>query len=384
MNIAWPDGIDTERFLSEYWQRKPLLIRQAFPAFDNPLSPDELAGLACEDGIASRLVHEKPGNLWTCEHGPFSESELSALPDSDWSLLVSDIEKHLPGFIHYFDAFRFIPDWRVDDLMISYAPTGGSVGPHTDQYDVFLLQASGRREWRIGNLPVVNPEFLPGLELKIMRHFTAGQFMTLEPGDLLYLPPAIPHHGASLDMQCMTWSFGFRAPSAAAMVAGFGGYLASRIQEDTLYRDPGLRPQANPGEITTQAIQDLLHMLKDKFKTDETIFSEWIGRFLTESGTSGWTEQETDSTHRADLLTGLDGATTVQRCAQARLAYIHGDERCNLFANGEVYASSLELAETLCATYHYSAENIRALASNAQNRVLLNELYRQDIIFIDS
>ncbi|MCB1757673.1 MAG: cupin domain-containing protein [Gammaproteobacteria bacterium] len=381
MNIAWPDGMDSADFLRDYWQKKPLLIRQAFKAFDNPLSPDELAGLACEDGIPSRLIRELSTDNWTCEHGPFDEVTLSELPASGWSLLVSDIEKHLPEFIRYVEPFRFIPDWRIDDLMISYAPTGGSVGPHTDQYDVFLLQASGRREWRLGDRPLKNPELVPDLDLKILRHFTAGKISTLEPGDLLYLPPGIAHHGVSLDSRCMTWSFGFRAPSLDVMVESFGRFLASQIAADVLYRDPGLVRQTNPGEISTQAIKDLYNMLKDTFTTDETIFSKWIGRFLTETGSTNWSN---DTPRDEDWLSRLDNNNTLQRCTQSRLAYIHGDERCNLFANGEIYSSTREMAETLCATYHYSAEKIRALAGNSLNRSLLDELYDKDILYIES
>lgn len=384
MNIQWPDGIDKASFLRDYWQKKPLLIRQAFPDFDNPLSPDELAGLACDEDIPSRLVRNPSANHWAVEHGPFAEEDLSNLPGSSWSLLVSDIEKHLPDFINYVQPFRFIPDWRIDDLMISFAPTGGSVGPHTDQYDVFLLQADGNREWQIGDAPIEKAELIPELDLKILRHFTPAQILTLEPGDLLYLPPGIAHHGISLDEQCMTWSFGFRAPSVAAMVADFARYLASTIDEDLLYKDADLVLQKNSGEISIKAQKQLYKMLKDKFTTDETIFSQWLGRFLTESGGTGLLDENTEFSKHNDLLAELEGSDTLNRCTQSRLAYVAGDDRCKLFANGQSFTSSHEMAETLCAAYRYSAEKILDLAENAQNRLLLNELHKQNILFVDS
>ncbi len=380
MKIQWPEGITTELFLQEFWQKKPLVIRQAFPDFENPLDPNELAGLACEEEIPSRLIHHNSDESWTCEHGPFDEDRLGELPNSDWSLLVSDIEKHLPEFVRYIKPFRFIPDWRIDDLMISYAPKGGSVGPHTDQYDVFLLQTSGSREWQFDENSTEKPELIPDLDLKILRQFTASQSYTLHPGDLLYLPPAIPHYGISQDMDCMTWSFGFRAPSASAMVEDFGRFIAERTPEDELYTDQNLATQANPGEITAKALEQLITMLKDTINTDETVFAEWVGRFLTEGGSSN-TEFESES--RATTLTNsLQEHETVARSTQSRLAYISGEELCNLFANGRMYASTRELAETICSSYNYSAELIKGLAEDAGNRLLIDELYRQNILTI--
>lgn len=378
MEIQWPKGINKDIFLTQYWQKKPLLIRQAFPDFDNPLDPNELAGLACEEEIPSRLIHHNSDESWTCEHGPFDESTLGKLPQSDWSLLISDIEKHLPDFVQYIEPFRFIPDWRIDDLMISYAPSGGSVGPHTDQYDVFLLQTSGTREWRFGDCPIEKEALIPDLDLKILRQFTASQSHTVHPGDLLYLPPAIPHYGISQDMQCMTWSFGFRAPSAAAMAESFGRFIADRTSDDALYRDPDLSPQSNPGEITAKALEQLITMLKNTINTDETVFAEWIGRFLTESGSSN-----TDENISTALTDTLQGHETVARCTQSRLAYISGEELCNLFANGRMYGSTRELAETICSHYHFSAELILKLAKDAGNRLLINELHRQNILFVE-
>ena len=383
MQIQWPPGLDNATFLREYWQRKPLLVRQAFPDFDNPLSPDELAGLACEEDIPSRLITEHSDSRWAVEHGPFSEERLSSLPTGGWSLLVTDIEKHLPEFIAYVQAFRFIPDWRIDDLMISYAPTGASVGAHTDQYDVFLLQTSGHREWQIGDTPLENPELIPALDLKILRHFTPAQILTLGPGDMLYLPPGIAHHGISLDNDCMTWSFGFRAPSLGAMIVDYARFLADTMDKDPLYRDPGLLPQDNPGEITRHAQKDLFAMFKDKFVTDERLFGRWVGRFLTETATPWYADTASDDAS-SDLLAELQDGQPLSRSTEARLAYITGDDHCRLYANGQSFSCSHELVQTLCAAYRYSADKLLALYQDSDNRSLLDTLYTQQVLYVDA
>ncbi len=383
MQLQWPSGLNSEQFLRDYWQQKPLLIRNAFVDFKNPLSPDELAGLACDEEFPSRLIQQESDTRWTCRHGPLDSALFSELPDTNWSLLVSDIEKHLPDFIRYVEAFRFIPDWRIDDLMISYAPKGGSVGPHTDQYDVFLLQAAGVRQWQICDSRTQNAEILPDLDLKILSHFTASKSYALYAGDLLYLPPGFAHHGISQDMQCMTWSFGFKAPSAAAMLADFARFLASRLSDELLFQDSGLALQKNPGEITKKTQEKLLQMLKDNFVTDETIFSEWIGRFLTESGNTGWQTPNADQIESHDLINELDQAKTFYRCTQSRLAFISGEKRCTLFANGEAYNSSRELAEFLCAAYKYSSKHIKNLTQKTQNLTLLRTLHQKHILYTE-
>ena len=384
MNINWPDGLNEQVFLREYWQKKPLIIRQAL-MFDNPISADELAGLACEQDVHSRLIRRLADDHWTVEHGPFAESTLMTLPQTDWSLLISDVEKLLPDFRQYLQPFRFIPDWRIDDLMISYAPTGGSVGPHTDEYDVFLLQAEGSRLWQIATERLQNPHFIPDLEIKILSDFTAQQSHLLNAGDLLYLPPGFAHYGTSQDNSCMTWSFGFRAPSLESMLSDFVAFLAEKLPENALYEDPDLELQSNPGEITEQARQKLLKMLRDNLTTDETIFSEWIGRFLTETGSSGWLgEEQQQKQTESDFIRQLGDGQDLIRCSYSRLAYIRGDEVCTLFANGRAYPSTREAAELLCTAYRYSGEQIRKLTEDTRNLTLFSRLHQQSILLLES
>ena len=243
MHLQWPNKLDEASFLQQYWQTRPLLIRQAFPelaASGNPISRDELGGLAMESDVTSRIILRESDTQWHCSYGPFEQSELEELPAQDWTLLVSDIEKHLPELRNWIKPFHFIPQWRIDDLMISYAPKGASVGAHTDNYDVFLLQAAGTREWSITENPEADRSLLPDLDIGVLANFEAENTWLLEPGDMLYLPPGIPHRGVSKDDDCMTWSIGFRAPSHREIVADIAERLAQDIPEEAFYSDPGI------------------------------------------------------------------------------------------------------------------------------------------------
>ena len=204
MTAFFNTGLTQQQFLQQYWQKKPLLIRQAFSDFQSPISPDDLAGLACEPEIESRLIEEK-GALgpWQVRSGPLTEDDFARLPSTHWTMLVQDVDKHLPELQSLLDPFRFIPDWRRDDLMVSYAPQHGSVGPHTDGYDVFLLQAMGERRWQINDKAMTDAALIEGLDVQILQEFHPDQSWDLQPGDMLYLPPGtgVPTrvHGAFID-----------------------------------------------------------------------------------------------------------------------------------------------------------------------------------------
>ena len=248
--------LSTEEFLRDYWQQKPLLIRQAFPNFQAPLSSDELAGLACDTDTA-RLVLEKGGKTpWEMRHGPLRKKDFAKLPATHWTLLVNDIEKLLPEFADIIEPFRFIPDWRIDDLMISYAVDGGSVGPHIDAYDVFLLQAQGQRCWQISSQACAEDNFIPDIDLRIMQSFTAEEEWLLEPGDMLYLPPDIPHYGVAVG-DCMTYSVGFRAPSRADLLEDLLGHILEQPAMQERFRDPKRSLQADPSTLAEADLERL-------------------------------------------------------------------------------------------------------------------------------
>ena len=279
--IALLGGLTPREFLKRHWQKQPLLIRGAFPGFTSPISPEELAGLACEAGVESRLVtqtRKAPG--WRLRHGPFKHKDFTSLPRTRWTLLVQDVDKYLPSVAALLDPFRFIPSWRIDDLMISYATDGGSVGPHVDAYDVFLLQAEGMRRWDISTQPQEDAD-VAGLELKQVKSFHAEESWLLMPGDMLYLPPGVAHHGVAFG-ECLTFSIGFRAPSESEMLADFGGQVMQDARHDVHYADPDLLPVTHAGELTSEARARARQMLRKQLRPTDEILDIWFGRLMTE------------------------------------------------------------------------------------------------------
>lgn len=268
------DELSTEEFLRDYWQQNPLLIRQAFPNFQSPLSANELADLACDTDTA-RLVLEKGGTSpWEVRHGPLRKKDFNKLPATHWTLLVNDIEKLLPEFAEIIEPFRFIPDWRIDDLMISYAVEGGSVGPHVDAYDVFLLQAQGQRHWQISHQACAEDNFIPDIDLRIMREFVAEAEWTLEPGDMLYLPPDVPHYGVAVG-ECMTYSIGFRAPSRADLLEDLLGQILEQPDMQERFRDPKRCLQADPTTLAEADLERLTDFILQALP-DRTAIRRWL------------------------------------------------------------------------------------------------------------
>ena len=236
-----PLGMPPAQFLRDYWQKHPLLIRNAFPDFVPPIQPEDLAGLACEEGALSRLIrHDEARGRWQVKSGPLSEADFAKTGDANWTLLVQDVDKWDADVAALLEPFAFLPSWRLDDIMISYAEPGGGVGAHVDQYDVFLLQGLGQRHWAISTNPEAPRDFRPDVELKQLAHFEPTHEWLLEQGDMLYLPPGVPHDGVAFGGPCMTFSIGMRAPSQAELTGDLADYLAERLHEDQRYADPDL------------------------------------------------------------------------------------------------------------------------------------------------
>ena len=273
-------NLTEEEFLSIYWQKKPVLIRQAFPKFESPIEPDELAGLAMQDGVLSRLILEKGGeHPWELRHGPLPEGTFESLGDSHWTVLVQEVDRHVPDVADLFDRFTFLPNWRKDDVMISFAAKDSGVGAHIDSYDVFLLQGSGRRRWEIGEaLSEREARYKEGLDIRILDNFVVTETFELEPGDMLYLPPGVPHNGISLE-PCLTYSFGFLAPTRAEIVSDFGDWHQSRFGA-IRYGDPDRMGGRNPGLISEHDINRVLRLLQ-QVPTERHALAEWFGAFIT-------------------------------------------------------------------------------------------------------
>ena len=274
-------GLTPAEFLRDYWQRFPLLVRGAVPDFVNPIPADELAGLACDPAIRSRLVLGHPDRRdWSVEYGPFAPERFADLPATAWTLLVSEVEHYWEEGPDWLRRFDFIPHWRRDDLMVSYAARDGSVGPHIDAYDVFLFQAQGRRRWQIQEPSPRSPICLPALPLAILRSFEASREWVLEPGDMLYLPPGVPHLGMSLDDDCMTWSVGFRAPAWRDLLAAL---LEDRlaVTGPELFADPGRSPVTRACEIGAEDLAALRGGLLAHLGANTKDLDRFLGEFLT-------------------------------------------------------------------------------------------------------
>ena len=269
-------GMPVKQFLAEYWQRKPLLVRNAVPGFSGLLGRDDLLYMACNEDVESRFVSQA-GGQWTIEHGPFSRDRFRRAK-KPWTTLVQGLNLHLPEADRLMREFNFVPYARLDDLMVSYANDGGGVGPHFDNYDVFLLQGIGRRRWRIGNQR--DQRLIEGLPLRILKYFRPKHDWILESGDLLYLPPEWAHDGIAIG-ECMTYSIGFRTRPAQEMAEQFLMFLAERVELPGRYSDPDLKLQRHPAELGTDMIDQVENMLAG-IRWNRGMITEFLGSLLTE------------------------------------------------------------------------------------------------------
>jgi 50S ribosomal protein L16 3-hydroxylase len=340
-------GLDLQGFLSEHWQKRPVLLRQALASYDPSLDENDIAGLACEEMAESRLVTgNSDANNWSLKHGPFREKQLRNLPDQDWTLLVQDVEKHYPPLQDLLAKFNFLPDWRLDDLMVSIAAPGGSVGPHYDQYDVFLLQASGRRRWQIASQ--FDRDLLPDCELNVLASFRSEMEWILEPGDVLYLPPGIAHHGVALESG-MTWSIGLRAPSQADLLLALGEWMAEHHNEGIRYQDSAISTDQSRGEIDRDALQQFRQLLMN-LSGDELQFNDFISSFMSRFRLAHQPAPPDSTVNQEQLVAALKNSATILRNPWTRLVWTEQNGVARLFAAGDQYSCDIDLAKRLCAT----------------------------------
>ncbi|PXV60748.1 50S ribosomal protein L16 3-hydroxylase [Dyella jiangningensis] len=346
-----PLGMSPAQFLRDYWQKRPLLIRQAFPDFVSPIEPNDLAGLAMEETALSRLiVHDEARDRWKVKSGPLTEKDFASTPDRNWTLLVQDVDKWDTDVAALLEDFRFLPSWRLDDIMISYAEPGGGVGPHVDQYDVFLLQGLGQRHWAIDTNPDAPKDFRPDVELKQLKVFEPDHEWMLEPGDMLYLPPGVPHDGIAFGGPCLTISVGMRAPSQAELTGDLADYLAERLPDELRYTDPDLTPAKAAGEIDRAALARLRQALPFAAALDDATLTDWFGRFITRYRNAQAPVPPEKELTEAALRKQLDGGAHLLRHPWARMAWGRGKRGATLFVNGHAYPASAELAERLSAS----------------------------------
>ncbi len=351
--IALLGGISPDKFMRTYWHKKPLLVRQAIPGFKPLLNRAELLDLAGQDGVESRLVRQLGGGQWSLAHGPFSRRRLPPLKQPGWTVLVQGVDLHVQAAHALVQPFRFIPDARLDDLMISFATDQGGVGPHFDNYDVFLLQAHGKRRWRIGRQK--NLSLQPDVPLKILTHFEPEEEYVLEPGDMLYLPPMWAHDGIA-EGECMTYSVGFRSPKQDELARELFLRLSDAPDEcpkDVVYKDPKQAAVANPGAIPTPLL-DFARTALEKALAEPLALERALGETLSDPKPGVWFEPAEDF--------GL--IENVRLNQRTRMLY---DAR-HIFINGESYLAEgrdAELMRQLADTRQLSSQEVQQLSDDA-------------------
>ncbi|NMG33147.1 cupin domain-containing protein [Azoarcus sp. TTM-91] len=269
-------GLSPRQFLEEYWQKKPLLVRQAVPGFTGLLEHEALFDLACDPDVESRYIRHDSVE-WTVEHGPQRRSRLRG-KRTPWTVLVQGLNLWLPAGDELLHRFDFIPQARLDDLMVSYAVDGGGVGPHFDNYDVFLLQGCGQRRWQIADQE--DRSLVEGAPLRILKNFQPAHDWVLEPGDMLYLPPHWAHNGIAIG-ECTTYSIGFRSPTASELGAEFLGWMQDRLTLEGIYQDPDLQLHENSAEISPLMVDRIAAMLEHIRWSREDV-ADFVGHYLTE------------------------------------------------------------------------------------------------------
>jgi 50S ribosomal protein L16 3-hydroxylase len=368
-----PLGMPPAQFLRDYWQKRPLLIRNAFADFESPIQPEDLAGLACEEGTLSRIVaHDRERDAWLLRHGPFDESMFPDMPHHDWTLLVQDVDKWDSDVAALLDAFGFLPRWRIDDVMVSFAAPGGSVGAHVDQYDVFLLQALGHRRWQIDASGNPSTEFRNDVDLKLLREFHPTHEWLLRPGDMLYLPPGVPHHGVAEDA-CLTFSVGMRAPSAAELLGDFVDTLAADADDSLRYRDPDLLPASDPAQIDDDAMRRAIEALNALRMNDPERLGDWFGRFITLYRNAGEVMASPDAGEhlrsRIEIEWDLQHGATLVRHPYSRMAWRKAARAAKLYVNGQGHDLPVRDAKSVANAKRIDGVAYASLSDAGRDRI---------------
>jgi 50S ribosomal protein L16 3-hydroxylase len=374
-------GISPERFFADYWQKKPLLIRQAFPDFECPISADELAGLALEGEIESRIIIEHGvENKWELKSGPFVETDFQTLPETHWTLLVQQLDAWSPEINQLKDYFRFVANWRIDDIMASYAPVGGSVGPHFDHYDVFLLQAEGHRNWKLGqHCDELTPR-LANTPLSIIENFVCTDEWTLSPGDMLYLPPKLAHFGVATD-ECITLSIGFRAPRQEQLLDDFGHFVLDNTNGKKFYEDPDAIPQQHAGEISTQAL-DSIDSILDQHLSNPALRKRWFLSYISETKNQASLGEPDPDFSESELEELLTANIEIKQNEGSRFVYI--TDELLMAVDGKCYSFSQDMLpaiQTICQSSSFYPSLLPRLNDNKAIFELLLRLIREGSLY---
>jgi 50S ribosomal protein L16 3-hydroxylase len=370
-----PLGMPPRRFLQDYWQKRPLLIRGMFPGGVDALTPEDLAGLACEEAALARIVvRDDRRDRWTLRNGPFRESAFPKLGRRNWTLLVQDVDKWDMDVAALLTRFAFLPLWRIDDVMVSYATDGGGVGAHVDQYDVFLVQGIGYRRWSIDAQPRSHTPaaFRDDTELKLLREFTPTHEWLLDPGDALYLPPGVAHDGVAIG-ECTTYSVGMRAPSRAELLFDFTEFLAEPLDEDQRYTDADLQPAGDAGEIDDAALARVRRALPHFAQVEKSTLAHWFGRFITRYRSAQVMAAPGREISLAELARRLP-KSTILRNPFSRFAWRRDGRDAELFVAGEALPCPAALARLLAAEREIEGDALGKYASKPESLALFKTL----------
>lgn len=370
-------------FMQQYWQKQPLLIKQGFKNFQDPLSADELAGLALEDEVESRLVECRDGN-WQLETGPFED--FSRYGDKDWTILVQAVDHWHPPAAELIEPFRFIPNWRIDDLMVSFSTPGGGVGPHLDQYDVFIVQGEGKRHWRVGMPDASLKQFCPHPRLLQVTPFNACIDVIMEPGDILYIPPGCPHEGISLE-NSLNYSVGFRAPAQKDLLTGLADYLLDNDISGKRFSDPQRTLNSNIGAISEQDL-DQVQQLLVQLVSDRDKLPLWFGQYITQAKHE-LDQQEPDPHYQAEEIAEyLEEGSVLARLGGLRCSYYQANESTDiqLFINGTTIVLPAEervTAQLLCDSKRIDQQQCLHFTAREERLLLLTDLINQGLWYFE-
>lgn len=361
------NSLTQEQFLAEYWQKKPLLIKQGFKDFADPIEPEELAGLAMEESIESRIVTNHSDD-WQAHHGPFED--FSLLTEKHSTLLVQAVDHWHNEAAQLLEPFRFIPNWRIDDLMISYSTPGGGVGPHLDQYDVFIIQGEGKRHWRVG-MPDANlKQFAQNKSLLQVEQFSAVIDCVLEPGDILYIPPGCPHEGYAVE-NALNYSVGFRAPNQRDLLSQFADHLIDTELGNQRYGDAELKLRSSKGELD-QTEAEKVKQLMIAAINDDAVFKTWLGNSMSQPKHEMDLAPLEEPYTLDDVLTLLsDDDVIFERLGGTRAIYQIIDEQVLLSINGVNYMHDIEELELIKKLTDHTCLTAIDINSSKNNHIFL-------------
>ncbi|MFK7863995.1 MAG: cupin domain-containing protein [Pseudohongiellaceae bacterium] len=373
-------NFDFEEFLTDYWQQKPLYIPQLIPGFTDPLSPEELAGLAMEADCESRLLEGTDPKSWTLSQGPFPEERFTALPEDGWTLLVQAVDQWNEEVYELKQLFEFIPQWRIEDVMVSFAANGAGVGPHFDFYDVFLVQGSGERHWQLGPKYTSHSKQSNCAGLSILDEFCKEFEYTLRPGDALYIPPQYGHWGKSIK-RSLCYSIGFRAPSSAEILEGYSDLLIDSCRPEDRYKDPSPHLPSQRGEIEEKSIEPSFERLLQLVENKANYF-RWFGESATRPKYPTGITPLSEPLDALGLLDEIAAGATIAVNPGSRVSFLtlKSENETFLFVDGETIIlnkTKAWQAKSICSSPEIASNELLKMSQDPEALKLLLTLLNQ-------